>query len=256
MAGFFSLIPKALSWLGGGSAAAKGLGTALELGGAAHQIFGRPAGGGARGQAYDQLMGAFKAADDAGIHRLAVAGSPAGYSPAPSNAAEGLMAAGRALGNGPSKKEEQLLDAQIAETRSRTMLNEANYKRALSGPQAGLGGARNIDPLAAALDAAAGGGPRGVRNEPEPNLPARQKVTLGNNDAVGPNPEAFEIGISELVAGGLIYGPQWLANALQTQLRKIPQKPPTKPKARERAGAAVSNRNRRAQQSDYLFPRR
>lgn len=186
------------------------IGTGLELLGAGKQVFGSGAPGPGR-QSYDQLMGAFRAADQAGLHRLAVAGSPAGYSPAPMSEAQGLMAAGASLRNRPSAKEKELLDAQIEEARSRTILNQANARRAVMGPQPGLGGVSgSTGNLLAALDAAAGGGTRGVRNEPEAQLPARQRVTLGNLTGVGPNSEAFEVGVSELIAGMLIYGPQWL----------------------------------------------
>lgn len=166
-------------------------------------------------QAYGSLKGAFKAADEAGLHRLAVAGSPAGYSPAPSAAAEGIMAAGQQLSNSAiqasankiPKKQQELIDAQIEETRSRTILNQANSRRALSGPQPGLGQAQQ--PILKALDLLASGGPRKISREPQRDQPARQTVTLGDKTAVGPNAEAFEIGLSELIAGALIYGPQW-----------------------------------------------
>lgn len=170
-------------------------------------------------QAYGSLKGAFKAADEAGIHRLAVAGSPAGYSPAPSSAAEGIMAAGQQISNQVgSKKEGQLIDAQIEEARSRTMLNQANTRRALMGPQPNLGQvstrAQNIvDSDRTAFDNTATGRNRRVVVDPERDLPATQTVTLGNMTGRGLNPEAFEIGLSELIAGAMIYGPQWAADA-------------------------------------------
>lgn len=191
------------------------IGAGLEIAGGLKNLFGK-SGPSPWEQSFNSLKGAFEAADQFGIHRLAVAGSPAGYSPVPSMAAEGAMQAGQALTDyaqskgdkSIQRKQEQLVDAQIQEARSRTILNQANARRAVSGPQPGLGQATNR--IAEALDRLPDGGPRGVRDEPQPNLPARQKVTIGDKTAVGPNPEAFEVGISELIAGALIYGPQWL----------------------------------------------
>lgn len=190
----------------------KEVGLGLELIGAAKNVFGpKPPGPGR--QSYEQLMGAFKAADEAGLHRLSVAGSPAGYSPAPSTAADGLLQAGQALQNTASqKKQDQLIDAQIAESRSRTILNEANSRRALAGPQPGLGSSLG---QVQAFDLAANGGARTVSVEPERDLPATQTVTLGNKTSRGLNPEAFEVGLSELIAGLLIHGPQWANSALK-----------------------------------------
>lgn len=168
-------------------------------------------------QAYGQLKGAFQAADEAGLHRLAVAGSPAGYSPAPSSSAEGLLDVSNSLrqytqdklSKATQRKADELVDAQIAEARSRTLLNEANTRRALAGPQPGLGGAVGT---VRAFDDASNGGARTVRVEPQPDLAGTQQVALGSQSARGPNPEAFEMGLSELAAGLLIYGPQWLYN--------------------------------------------
>jgi len=171
-------------------------------------------------QSYGSLKGAFKAADEAGIHRLAVAGSPAGYTPAPSAAGQGLMAAGQMVADGKlDKKQSQLIDAQIAEATSRTQLNNANTVRALQGPQPGLGGRTPSSPNPEAFDRAAAGGPRGVRTDPERDVPATQTVTLGNQTGRGFNPDAFEIGLSELLAGALMYGPQWLYGAAKDQDR-------------------------------------
>jgi hypothetical protein len=199
------------------------IGTGLELFGAGKQLFGKgPPGPG--GQAYQQLMGAAKAADKLGLHRLTVAGSPAGYSPAPMSQAEGLMAAGRGLRDRPSAKENDLLDAQIEEARSRTILNQANARRAMLGPQPGLGQASNR--MVEAFDRLASGGERAVSGEPERDQPATQTVTLGSSTARGPNPEAFEVGISELLAGALIYGPQWAYDRMQRLVRSLPEAPP------------------------------
>lgn len=222
-------------------------------------------GPGPRQQAKGQLMGAFEAADKAGLHRLAVAGSPAGYSPVPSGQAEGLMRASETLrglnqGKKSRAKEMELIDAQIEEARSRTALNEANARRAMSGPQPGLGGAspRLQRALEAFDQSYRGAGNRGVRVEPEGDLPATQTVTLGPYGGRGPFAEAFEVGISELIAGGLIYGPQWLAGAIKDMSSRARDAAPKvdekgrRDAARERA----RTRERRAQESPYLFPRR
>lgn len=195
------------------------IGTALNVAGGIKNLFGS-GGPGPKGQAYGSLKGAFKAADEFGLHRLSVAGSPSGYSPVPTSESEGLLQAGQALRQldqdrkdaGLRRKEEALIDAQIEEARSRTLLNQVNAKRSFSGPQPGLGGA--TPPARIAFDRLANGGDRKVSGEPERDYPATQTVTLGEETARGPNPEAFEVGISELLAGALIYGPQWLYGAL------------------------------------------
>lgn len=202
----------AVGWLGGPVPGA--IGTGLELLGGIKSATGS-GGSTPYTQSYDQLMGAFAAADKAGLHRLTVAGSPAGYSPAPMAEAQGLLDAGAALRSRPSKKETELIDAQIEEARSRTALNNANTRRSLLGPQPGLGG---FTPrLRDSLDRAQDGGDRGYRVEPTPDLGARQGVTLGDYTAWGPNPEPFEVGLSELLVGGLIYGPQWMYKFLKDE---------------------------------------
>lgn len=196
-----------------------GIGAGLEVAGGLKGLFGGKAPSPSQ-QAYGQLKGAFRAADEFGLHRLAVAGSPAGYTPVPSQAAEGLMAAGGALRSYSEgketgrlrRKEEELIDAQIEEARSRTILNNANARRAFAGPQPGLGGAATR--MGVAFDRLANGGDRAISREPERDMPASQTVTAGSQTARGPNPEAFEVGLSELIAGALIYGPQWLYGAM------------------------------------------
>lgn len=191
-----------------------GIGTVLGgLGG----LFGRSRGPSPKDQAYQQLKGAFKAADEAGIHRLAVAGSPAGYSPAPYHAAEGIMQAGNALADygrhrenrGLQRKQEQLLDAQVEEARSRTVLNQANARRALAGPQPGLGGVggatqQTLNRIERIL---AGNDRKGTR-EPYRNMPGGASIRVGDGTYYYPNSEALEVGLSELMAAGIILGPQ------------------------------------------------
>lgn len=243
----------ALGIAGGPIGQAVGLG--LEFAGGLKNAFGRGAPSYGPGkQSYEQLMGAFRAADKAGLHRLAVAGSPAGYSPAPMSEANGLLAAGQALRSGPSAKEKELLDAQIEEARSRTILNQANARRALLGPQPGLGGAssRLIDALSAHTNRL--GGARGVEVVPERDVPLTNTVNAGRATMNSPNEEAFSVGLDELVIGMLIYGPQYAARGIRWLSENAPKI--EEPKSRAGARRAASSRNRRAQESDYLFPRR
>lgn len=229
------------------------IGTGLELlGGAKSLAQGSPPGPGK--QSYQQLMGAFKAADQAGLHRLAVAGSPAGYSPAPQSQAEGLLSAGAALRNRPSAKENELIEAQIEEARSRTALNNANARRAMDGPQPGLGGysPRLSDLLSAHRDRV--GGPRGVRVEPEADVPLTGTSNAGKTPMVMPSEEAFSVGIDELLVGALIYGPQWLASQVRRLGDQYGSGP--EPKSREGARRRASEANRRANESPYLGVRR
>lgn len=210
----------------------------------------------------NQLVGAFQAADKYGLHRLAVAGSPAGYSPAPTVTRRGFAEAGQAIrdyglhreNKAMAAKEKELIDAQIEETRSRTMLNNANSRRAFIGPQPGLGDITSR--LGEAFDRLSNGGSRTIRREPEADLPATSTVTLGPVSGRGPNAEAFEIGLSELIAGALIYGPQWLAKGAQL-LGNVNREnfKGKEPKTREGARRSSSERERRAQQSPYLFGR-
>jgi len=46
-------------------------------------------------------------------------------------------------------------------------------------------------------------------------------VQLGKYEATGLNPEAFEIGLGELIAGGLIYAPQWGATYFGEKNREL-----------------------------------
>lgn len=254
--GLGSILKGGLKWLGGlsGNPIVAGIGTGLELLGAGKSLL-QGQGPGPYQQSYAQLKGAFRAADEAGLHRLAVAGSPAGYSPAPSSAAEGLLQAGAQLRAGPSAKEKELIDAQIEEARSRTALNNANARRAFLGPQPGLGGysPRLADIVSAHRDRL--GGPRGVRVEPEADVPMFGTSTIGDDTMVMPSEESFSVGIDELLAGALIYGPQWLA----AQVRKFGEATREKgermaePRGRSEARRSASERERRAQQSPYLF---
>lgn len=222
------------------------LGGGLELLGAGKQLFGSGPPSAAE-QSYGSLMGAFKAADEAGLHRLAVAGSPAGYSPAPMSEAQGIMDAGSrlreaSLPKGPSQaKQNELIDAQIAEARSRTVLNEANAVRSASGMFGGGHGANRHVAASTipALDRALGGGERDTVVEPERNMPARTRVTLGEDDYVVPNPEAFETGLTEMMNGLLFMIPQFIAR-----------------EARRSAGTGYHNRRKPQRRVNAPQPRR
>ncbi len=153
----------------------------------------------------------------AGIHPLAAIGAASGYT----NPFQGSSPTGSAIGDGIAasrtskldSRQAKLIDAQILESQSRTILNQANAKRALPSP--GLGGG----PLTAFSTPRDGGTGRGVRTEPEADLSGVQSVNLGKFTGWGPSSEAFEVGISEIVAGAAIYGPQWVAKALAALYR-------------------------------------
>lgn len=172
------------------------------------------------------------------IHRLAMLGSTGGgYGPVQSQGdriGQGLAQVGDAFqsyGAAKSsarldKKQAELIDAQIAESRSRTMLNVANSKHHISGPvignPSGVGGGLETVLPNQGRDPGTQGD-RGVRREATPDQGATQRVSLGNVTGIGPNPEAFEVGISELIAGALIYGPQWLYGGLKQSWPKARQ---------------------------------
>lgn len=131
----------------------------------------------------------------AGIHPLAAMGAASGY-----QNPFGSSPAGNALGDGINafredqaaarqeradaplrKKQSELLDAQIAEARSRTTLNQANAHRTLVGPAASL------DPYA----------PRKEN--------ALISVRLENGETVlMPNPDLYEISPTELATGRVL----------------------------------------------------
>lgn len=203
-----------------------GIGTIL---GGLGSLFGSQ-GPSAKKQSYGSVKGAIQAGAEYGLHPLASIGGATGYSPSgQTNPLEGIGEALQKLGarnenKALAAKEKELIDAQIAESRSRTLMNVGNARRGLIGSQGALGITGSVVP---ALDSAPGGGKRGVRIEPEPQLGASQRVTLGSLDAIGPNPEAFEVGLSELIAGLGIYGPQWLYKLYRQGQKKIVKPGPT-----------------------------
>lgn len=195
------------------------LGQGLQLAGG---LLGLGGGSSPSDQSYGQLKGAFKAADEHGIHRLAVAGSPAGYSPAPMSAADGLLAAGDAL-RGNDKKQEELIDAQIAEARSRTVLNEANARRASVGPSPHLNGSLpSIVP---------GGGADGRDLDIRPQVNEAFWRAMGRPD----NPVWAvnePVDLSELLGSLIFYGPQALFNRAQDAAQSEPTGRGSRPKDR------------------------
>lgn len=172
-----------------------------------------------------------------GLHPLASAGATAGPQFQPVNApGTWSNAFGQVGANLNNKKNaalsNELLEAQIAETRSRTLLNMANSRRGdLTSPPAISGATGGMEQLLKALDRNTGGGERPVANEPERQYPARQRVTLGKYTAWGPNPEAFELGLSEAAANAMIYGPQILVQYLEDVTRRAGEK--TRAKGRD-----------------------
>lgn len=180
--------------------------------------------------AYEATRGSLRArieaADEYGLHRTLAFGSPgsSGYG--------GAAAAPEAIrghrGDPTASARARLIEAETgymeameAEARSRTMLNVANYRRGalLAGVNRGgpTGMGRSIfGPVEANPFHPVQSRPHSV--EPTRNMPAWQAVQLGDHLAVGPNPEAFEVGISELLAGAAIYGPQWAVSALENLL--------------------------------------
>lgn len=189
---------------------------------------------------YDIMARQYKFARDMGLHPLAVLGN-SGVSGQygdggsfgsgdTSFLGDAAYAAGNALRERADSRERakdrnvqsrlnakqmELIDAEIMEARSRTLLNQANVKRLLGPSPAVSGAAGGLETL----------DNRPVKMDPARNLAARQQVTLGDSTATGLNPEAFEIGLSELVAGGLIYGPQWAYDYVD---RLMPKKPARK----------------------------
>lgn len=153
----------------------------------------------------------------AGLHPLAmVGGAGAQYTPVQGDTSHTASAAETVRGYVTSKLDKQiqrknidLIDAQIAEARSRTLIN--------------LGNARRASATMPALTGAAGQKPGDERQtvlEPHRDTPAGTTVDLGGMKAKGLNPDAFEVGLSELVAGLVMYGPQWIYQFLKSPRKK------------------------------------
>lgn len=235
MMGLFSGITKAIGSIGG---FLSGLGPAAPLIGAGLDFLGGRADRRAQEQFARSGLG-WRIEDGAryGLHPLASAGAAGGpqFQPVfvPGTYANAFgQTADNYANRGLQKKNAELMDAQIAEARSRTLLNLSNARRGdLATPSSVTGATGGIEQLLQAFDSRYGGGERGIRVEPQPDLPARQTVTLGKYSAVGPNPEAFEVGIGELIAGAAIYGPQWLNAWLRD---KGAARPGTGPRRRSR----------------------
>lgn len=189
----------------------------------------------------DAIRSSVKAARQLGLHPLSVLGSGATYAPVGSMGNSSFLAdAADNIGQGFREavenrerrradaaeaqsasafqaKQTELIDAQIEEARSRTFLNAANAKRLLGPVMPRVSGDRGgLEKLGASgtLDG------RPIRMEPASNMPARQKVQLGNVGATSLNPDAFEVGVSELAAGLMIMGPQWLWNWANTPVER------------------------------------
>ena len=112
------------------------------------------------------------------------------------------------------QKQADLIDAQILEARSRTILNTANAKRALVGPAAGPD-----DPFA-------------MRQEN-----ALIKVRLEDGTIVQvPNPDVYEIGPSELLTGRAILESGRAVHHLTNQTSNSPGRHRTTQTNRARKG--------------------
>lgn len=120
-----------------------------------------------------------------GLHPLVGAGQPgAQYQPSHASPMQGaLEGVSQALASrAGQKKQDQLLEAQIEEAQSRTILNKANAQRAMIGPNAPV-----TDPFK-------------MRSEN-----ALIRVKLENGDIIlMPNPDVYEISPTELATARLI----------------------------------------------------
>lgn len=120
-----------------------------------------------------------------GLHPLVGAGQPgAQYQPSQASPMQGALAgiSDVLLSQSGRKKQEQLVDAQIEEAQSRTILNKANAQRALLGPNA-----PNTDPFK-------------MRSEN-----ALIRVKLENGDIIlMPNPDVYEISPTELATARVL----------------------------------------------------
>lgn len=169
-----------------------------------------------------------------GIHPLAALGQASAYqNPFMGNPVGDALASGIAGADAAyeQKKAEEaakplqdkrieLLDAQIAESRSRTLLNAGNAKRALVGNQGHLGTVGGLEALDNVVTPN-GVVKRPVEVDPSKNVPMRQHVVIGDKQVVGINPEATEgQSIGELLGAAMIYGPQLYGQ----WLRSLPKK--------------------------------
>lgn len=210
---------------------------------------------GAKGASRGALRGAINEGRRHGLHPLASIGAAqSGYSPITtgSTIGDGISALGSAVAQGGealagkklAAKQEELLEAEITEAQSRTLLNNVNARRAALEPSIPTGSQGGMPSIYVTLpggrDPGKSGKDRGIDRRPTPDQGATQNVSFGNFTGVGPNPEAFEVGLSELAAGALIYGPQWLYDkALEQYARtreRYPQKTGGTPNPRRRSG--------------------
>jgi len=176
-------------------------------------------------QIYSQVQGAVTAGKEFNLHPLAVLGNTSSYAPAPANnVQDGLASMGNALQNmgqmkadkAAAAKANELMDAQIAEARSRTLLNLGNANRAMVGPSAPTGATGGLEQIVGGAGTTYS--PHVTHNqskrpmavEPERDYPVTSRVGVGDKSVWVPNPEAFEVGLSELIAGAMVMGPQLL----------------------------------------------
>jgi len=175
-------------------------------------------------QIYSQVQGAVNAGKEFNLHPLAVLGNTSSYVPTSSNNVQsGLQSMGAAVSTLAAQKDEkaaqakanELMDAQIAEARSRTLLNLGNANRAFVGPGGPTGATGGLEVVRGGSGTTysphathEGARKRPMAVEPERDYPISARVGAGDGNVLIPNPETFEVGLSELIAGAAIIGPQ------------------------------------------------
>lgn len=175
----------------------------------------------------DALKSTVKAGSKVGLHPLASIGSNTGYT----DTGNSLIAAARAgnelgdaitdiedrrragaLEKDQRARQKRLDDAQIAaaeadiaEARSRTILNLTNVKRQLNGPMV-PGGNGALGGLEQVL---AEGPKRDTKIEEIRDLPLLVQSTVDGKTAYVPNPDLAEMGVGEAAMAALILAPQY-----------------------------------------------
>lgn len=182
----------------------------------------------------DMLKSTVKAGQKVGLHPLAAMGYQGGYSEPASVLGDiargGSNIAGelqnieqRRMEKATNQREErrqQRLDAltaarteaEIAEARSRSLLNMANYKRTLGEAVPGtsngaVGGIERMEGVPP---------PRPTQRDPHKDVPIWNKSVQPDGSTIYiPNEEAFSVGIDEMLGSGSIVGAQAALNFLE-----------------------------------------
>lgn len=209
-------------------------------------------GGGAKGPGFRDRI---RVSKELGIHPLAGIGAPAFYNSIDGGSAIGNIASEAARSAGEigsalvrakgqkadkareaqiadleiqlKQKEAEYLDAQILESTSRTVLNEANAKRHVAGPRTSLGSVGDTQ----------AGGARKTSVEPLLDMPHYATVEgPGGTRSYMPNPDAAEAGLFEAVDYYLLHAPQWAVSALKQSLDKFVRQSKKQPSNRKPKG--------------------